>query len=226
MNHRIYAGVFAGALILIILGLGGENENKITGNAVATKLIVLTSENGTCNTTLNTGWNLVSFYCNDEDMSPEGYFASVNASLVSMHAYDPFEEVDKWKAYNPNLPSWVIQDITAVERDAGYWVRMRNSTVHRSNGSLIKPTIIYLKKGWNLAGYPTQYQKNISQSLANNMGPDWVAVYMYNSSDTASPWKIHIRVPPPNTTVDFHNFTPSFGYWIDAGKTGEWYVNY
>jgi len=203
-----------------------ENTNLLTGHATSSKILVLNMENSSCQITLNQGWNLVSFQCVMEDNSIETYLASINGSISSIHAYDAFVELDKWKVYNPNLPSWVVNDLTSFKREEGYWINMESTKTVNLNGSVVKPTPIQLKRGWNLVGYTTNLDRNITRSLATNMGVDWSTVYMYNSSDIASPWKIFMLNPPPLVTLDFYNFTANYGYWINASKTGEWYINY
>ncbi len=225
-----YAALLTGIFFALAISLSfipsSNFADKITGNAVGTKLLVLTSENGTCIMQLNKEWNLRSFLCRDGDMRPEQYFASINSSITSIHTYDAFATLNKWKAYNPNLPEWVVQGITEIKREEGYWIRMKEDTTFLKNSSIVKPTQIQLKKGWNLAGYPTDIQRNVSQSLRINMGADFSYVYMYNSSDIADPWKVYLMNPPAFVTLDLDNFTREYGYWINASKTGEWYVNY
>lgn len=229
MEKHIYAALLTMIFIGLALSLSlipSSDQGHLTGNAVGTKLLVLTSENGTCIIELNKEWNLRSFLCRDPDMTPESYFGIINSSIISVHTYDSSISLNRWKAYNPNLPSWVVQSLTDIKREEGYWIRMKNDSVFTKNGSIVKPTQIQLKKGWNLAGYPTENQRNVSQSLRINMGSDFSYVYMYNSSDIADPWKVYLTNAPAFVTLDLDNFTREYGYWINASKTGEWYVNY
>lgn len=213
-------------LAIVLATIPGDNAGLMTGHATSSRVLVLNLENATCIITMNQGWNLVSFQCVTDDGTIQNYLSSINSSIESIHTYDAFEEVDKWKAYNPNLPSWVVNDLTSIKKEEGYWVNMKATRTISINGSVVKPSQIPMKRGWNLVGYPTNLDRNITRSLQINMGPDWSTVYMYNSSDTANPWKISMQNPPPLVTLDFYNFTINFGYWINASKTGEWYVNY
>ena len=223
MKHKIYAAMFSILTILIIIGLSGNEAEKISGRTT-TKLMALLVENGTCFFTLNEGWNLASFRCYTEDMSPQAYFAGLNETLISIHQYNPSLGLDKWKAYNPNLPKWVVQDLGNIDREKGYWIRMNKTAFFWSNGSTFSPTRMGIKKGWNLVGYPGKMPNNINDSLYTYMNYDWSVVYMYNSSDSVDPWKMYILNAPANTTLDLYQFSHNFGYWVNASKTGEWYL--
>ena len=118
----------------------------LTGRA-ASSVFIGYVYNTTCSLNLVSGWNLVSVYCEADNMSVSNVLSSLDNNYVSIHTYDMYDPSDKWKAYKPGLPSWVIQDLSTISVSTGYWVNMENADTFIFDGILEYPRIIFLSQG-------------------------------------------------------------------------------
>jgi len=50
--------------------------------------------------------------------------SSIAGNFASIHGFSVSDNDDQWKTYNPNLPSWVINDLSEISEDDGYWIYM------------------------------------------------------------------------------------------------------
>jgi hypothetical protein len=105
-----------------------------------------------------------------------------------MRSYDAGDSTDKWKSYNPDLPNWVVHDLTEISREKGYWVYSSNITEFYKLGELLSPSFIDLESGWNMIGYPMLSDREINQTFGGLI-PTFDYVLAYNSSDISDPWK-------------------------------------
>jgi len=135
------------AVFLVLIGVvgmvyGGElysqGYNLITGMA-ASSVFIGYFYDSTCIVTFEPGWNLVSIGCEAYNMSVEEVFMTVNDSVLSVHTFNRDYPEDLWKAYNPYLPDWVVQDLTEISTHKGYWVNMDENNTLEFNGSLKYP---------------------------------------------------------------------------------------
>ena len=204
----------------LLLHMPFSRTTELTG-AVTTKLFVVSTFTRQCNTTLIEDFNLVSFHCSPANKSPPSFFSDLMENLTSVHAYNPLQE-DKWSAYNPSLPSWVVQDLEQVVPEKGYWVRVSANSSISINGSYQLPVSVPLYAGWNLAGYPLAISKPIEEALGA-LSSLTTLIRMYNASDRTDPWKVYNpQLPAFN---DLHNFTPLYGYWINMSQNATWTLN-
>ena len=125
---------------------------------------------------------------------------------------------DLWKTYNPNLPSFVIQDLTYMSRTEGYWIRMQSNENFSLSGGLRLPTNIYLVPGWNLVGYPTNQTKPVNQSFISING-NFTEVRTYNSS--AGSFISYV----PGVGGALNQTIAYYGYWINATVDEVWTVD-
>src|SRR4030042_4045304 len=161
MNKKLIL-LLSGFVIFIIitygiLTFGGLLKGGITGYQIlSTRLVILVENPNECNITMESGWNLVSFPCITTDTGLTLFLLNISNNYDSIKFYDPNSPVDPWKSYSPNLPSWVIQDLSTISRRNGYWIYIENKTKFYLNNSLVTPTLFTLIPGWNLISYPSQ----------------------------------------------------------------------
>jgi len=208
-------------LMLLILSMMALNKvipssfQSITGR-VMTRVNITQPAPGNCNFTLYKGLNLVSFFC-ITTMHPTG---DVVGSLSNLDAVFEYQEgsSDAWKIYNPNLPSFVIQDLTRMSRTEGYWIRMKGDEHFFLEGGLRVPTDVYLAPGWNLVGYPTNETKPVNQSFSSIEG-NFTEVRTYNTATQSFISYV------PGVGGALNQTEPYFGYWINATTKEVWVVD-
>ena len=205
-----------------------ELQHKITGLAISalmdTFVIIPRYNESLCNLTLAEDWNLISTPCIPDLDSPGYVFGNINGSFYSIHTY-LVDSTDHWKAYNPTLPGWVVQDLTLIERERGYWINMKNATNFTLPGKLQTPNLIYLKSGWNLIGYPTLTSKPINESL-QDIYPNYQWVYAYNASDINDTWKEYTWNTSLSSDQDLNYTVPYLGYWILMTQDDMWIITW
>jgi hypothetical protein len=213
--------IFITVLLLFILTLTvferilPSSFKSITGEVVTT--VNITQPNAvSCNFTLQPGLNLVSFFC----ITTLYPVTNVVGGLSYLDAVFEYEEgsSDAWKIYNPNLPSFVVQDLEYMTRTKGYWIRMTASENFNLDGGLRIPTDINLIPGWNLGGYPTNMTKDMNTSFASISG-NFTEVRTYNASAG-----IFISYIPGVGGV-LNQTEPYKGYWINATTNEVWVVD-
>lgn len=189
--------------------------NTITGDVISTVNITQTVQ-ADCNFTFSEGINLVSFFC-IPIMVPRD---DVLGSLSGMEYVFEYQEgqSDPWKAYNPSLPSFVIQDLTHMSRIEGYWIKMSAEQQFFLEGGLRLPTEIPFMTGWNLAGYPKNTIEGVSESFATIEGNYTEArTYIAETGTTIG--------YVPGVGGALNQTEPYRGYWINATVDEEWVVD-
>ncbi|MBT3464827.1 hypothetical protein HOD20_10205 [archaeon] len=200
-------------------------RQKITGFATLnTTVVILNITPNACNTTFESGWNLISIPCYDPtNDSIDLIFDSIDGSYRSIHSYEGDASTDPWKAYNPNLPSWVVQDLSGIDRKKGYWVYMDQNDSYFYNGITVDPNLISLSTGWNLIGYPTFENRSIEVSTSS-IEPDFEYFYLYNASDPTDKYKQYTwngSLPSPQ---DLNSTVPYYGYWVYMYSPNTWVI--
>jgi parallel beta-helix repeat protein len=83
----------------------------------------------------------------------------------------------------------------------------------QDNFPLMRPTGIFLNKGWNLISIPLiQSNTNLSEVLLNIKG-SYDSVQWYNVSDNSDPWK-HNHIQKPSNMNDLKELNHTLGFWI------------
>jgi hypothetical protein len=189
-------------------------DSGITGHQVAsTRLVIITREQTYCNMTLEPGWNLISFPCISDDLGINEFFLGYNETFDTLRYYTPSDALDPWKSYNPNLPSWAVQDLSSLSREGGYWIYLENTTNYYINRTLTIPSIIPLQEGWNLIGYPSRTEKPINDTF-DQIIPDFDYVYLYNASDQIDKWKEYTWNSTLAGVQDLNHSVMYYGYWV------------
>ena len=200
-------------LVLFLIIALPENKNVFTGYITATIDVQSSLENQSCNLVFRDGFNLIDQPCLLSDMSPENVFGNTSSQYISVHTYEILNNSDPWKAHHPNLPAYVIQDLTEVDIDKGYWINVNENATLNLTGNVTFLQQIALYEGWNLFGYALNSSKNASQLLSSLSG-SFTILYTYNASDEADPWKVYNPNIAPGLN-DLEYFHPYQAYWIN-----------
>lgn len=221
----LVAALFAFALVWGAMRGGMEGiPAGATGAATSavSTVFVTKAENATCAIPLVEGWNLVSTYCEPDNGSIAAVTITVNDSLISVHAYNPYESFDRWEAYAPWLPNWTVQDLENITRTRGYWINMAQNATLIHNGTWYSPTFVPLREPLTLAGYPANitYPVNLSlEAIASSVD----AVYLYNATDAADHWKVYRPAGNPALN-DLEELVPFHGLWFVLLGNESWMV--
>ena len=213
-NRRIEEILILGTVILLLsLSLIAlENTlplsfQKITGQVVAT-VNVTQPRVANCTFTLYSGLNLVSFFCIPNEISTSQVLGRISQNIEAVFEYEE-DSSDAWKIYNPNLPSFVIQDLKYMSRTKGYWIDMKDTTNYSFEGALRVPNFINLVPGWNLVGYPSNKTVLVNESF---------------DSITGNFTEVRTYIPSLGSFISYvpgvggalNQTEPYFGYWINA----------
>ena len=176
-----------GIIIMIVLAILMKTTTfrGITGFVVYNNATINTSveivnwTTTNCSFQLYKGWNLVSFPCiSNENLSIA--LQPIDGSYEAVFTYDNNE----WLAYNPNLPSYVIQDLNIIDRKKGYWIEMREDRQYSRSGYMIAYANILLHNGYNLIGYPSNTTRNATDIFNepvwgyDNANKQWITQYL------------------------------------------------
>ncbi|MEA2036975.1 MAG: hypothetical protein U9O94_05670 [Nanoarchaeota archaeon] len=186
-------------------------EPSILGAVVSVSKVYVTGvdTNESCDFNLTEGWNLIGIVCTPNNTSIGSMLSPINGSYASIHRYDTQEDVDKWKSYNPSMPSWVVQDISSISNEKGYWINIDNDTTLNVNGTIALPHKISLVQGWNLIGYPS----NVSASPANafsSIGGSYSIAWTYNTTED-----VYLYYDANLGSGTLNEIVAEKGYWIN-----------
>jgi hypothetical protein len=204
------------ALAVITLKLTAQDSlDSITGNAVS-RVYVTGALSRDCNLTLQPGLNLVSFFC----INLASNRTDIIQNFTQLNAIFSYEEsnTDRWKSYNPALPSWVIQDLTTMSRTEGYWINMSGAETIIISGGLRIPTNVNLVPGWNLVGYPTNNTESVNTTFLTITG-NFTEVRTFNAFTQA----FISHIPPSSGGLT--QTEANRGYWINATTSEVWVID-
>ena len=166
------------------------NRTSVTITAVTGGLIEY-------NISLEQGWNLISIPLVLENKSVNNVFNGVDYSHIF--------------SYNS---SWIIP--ANIDETMGLWVKMNSNDILAVEGIEPANTNIALKSGWNLIGYPSLEERNVTEVFALiNASLD--TVFMYDANDVGQEWKSYSPDKPPflNTLTTMQ---PGYGYWVKVDE--------
>ena len=116
------------------------------GNAATTVTrTVVVKDSETQSLSLNTGWNLVSFYVEPTDMTAATVLAPISSSLLQIKNLQ--------SSYDPGIPSF-LNTLSSLSVKDGYWVKVSEDVSLDVEGPVPSGASISVKEGWNLVGYP------------------------------------------------------------------------
>ncbi len=162
------------------------------------------------------GWNLISLPLTPADTSILTALADRDGDTSWTRAmwYNPSTPADLWKQYNS---AWgaALNDLGAVTASMGIWLYV--STVGDGfinvTGSAQASTVVSLKAGWNLVGYPSNTQRTVATALAG------VPYDLVEGFDGAATYK---TVALTGASL----MAPGKAYWIRVTADAEWTVNW
>jgi hypothetical protein len=151
---------------IVLSGSGASRTVTVTpaSNQSGSATITLTVSDGTASSTdtfvltvvmqkttvtqklsLNTGWNLVSFYVEASDMSAATVLAPISSSLLQIK--------NLTSSYDPSIPSF-LNTLASLSVKDGYWLKVSEDVSLDVEGTVPSGASISVKSGWNLVGYP------------------------------------------------------------------------
>ena len=96
---------------------------------------------------LKSGWNLVSFYVEAEDMTPETVLSPIKDELLQIK--------NLTSSYDPSLP-FFLNTLSSLSVNEGYWLKVNEDINLEVEGMVPAGASISVKTGWNLVGYPKE----------------------------------------------------------------------
>ncbi len=208
------------ALFILLIGafsaaiFSPQYNNSITGKDVFTKVEIANVIPSNCSFNLTPGWNYVSFQCIASSASREEVLGSIDGSYSRIFTYNAFDTSDPWKSYNPGLPNWTVQQLNYMGRTSGYIILMNEDAEYIYAGYK-RSSIVQLRPGWNLVGYPDNESVPINDSLVG---------LLYNRVLTYENDTLLIYVPN-STNNSLTDFGPYVAYWINSSASQNWLVN-
>jgi len=189
-------------------------ELSYTGMTTGTTAYIVNSTPEICYTSYFSGYNILSFAC----ISTAEPLATVmnNTPLNIMYEYRT-SGTDRWKVYNPSLPSYVVSDLNTLTRKNGYITFMGADGIVTFTGSIPSSTSTILTPGWNLVGYPN----NATQSVQNAFSTINTSYNIVVTYDQDIPAFISYANPGGGS---LQNITVGRGYWVNATQNANWMV--
>ncbi|MEW5761493.1 MAG: hypothetical protein AB1779_12085 [Candidatus Thermoplasmatota archaeon] len=113
---------------------------------------------------LNLGWNLISIPMNIRTKNILDALESINGSYDKIEYFDP--STGKWKIYTVSKPAYMNDNIE-IKNSIGFWIHTKEKATIKIKYYHPDNTNIYLRKGWNLVGYPSNTSIK-AEELKNN----------------------------------------------------------
>ena len=177
----------------------GNAAESVSRTVVVEKTTVIQTVN------LKSGWNLISFYVESEDMAPATVLASIKGNLSQIK--------DLKSSYNPTLPPF-LNTLKGLNVKDGYWVSVDADVSFDLEGEVPSGASITVKPGWNLVGYPRESGAAPGNELTSLGG---VVEQFKNLKSSYDP-----ALPPFLNTLKV--VAPGLGYWLKVSADGVWNV--
>jgi hypothetical protein len=98
------------------------------------------------------GWNFISIPQPLENDSVENVLSSIAGKYDAIYYYDVFDPSDRWKSY---LTFKNYQDLQSIDSTMGFWINITTPGELEIVGPLPNVTSIFLRRGWNMVGFPS-----------------------------------------------------------------------
>ncbi len=199
-----YRPIYPGTYDVKISAEGYESQIftnvVVSPNSSVTLDAVFGQEELSQNIQLNSGWNLISYNLDYEDLSPTSIFSDI---------IDNVQEIKNMtQTYSPNLP-YYFNTLDNLLPQEGYWVNVNeNSLLELSGNAYDQASVIELNAGWNLVGFLPQVSTSPEIALSS-IGDNLIQV-----KDLTSIY--NPAMPDVFNTMDL--MSPSKGYWIEVGN--------
>ncbi|UCE38360.1 MAG: hypothetical protein JSW00_03745 [Thermoplasmata archaeon] len=130
------------------------------------------------------GWNLVCIPLFILNTSFPGIFNRINGQYNAVQWYNSTDSMDHWKHYQISKPSH-LNDLDAINHTIGFWIYITEqggTNLVVLGDKLNLNQTIKLHPGWNMVGYPSLSNKNITVGLNNlNFTEDIDAIISYDA---------------------------------------------
>jgi hypothetical protein len=162
---------------------------------------------------LNQGWNLLSTPLIPEDEAINKVLENITGKWDYIQLYNSTDS-DHWKTnltYRPDQ----LNDLNSLDYSMGFWINITEPGVSLTlKGQIPDNTVIPLKAGWNLVGYPTL---NDTMTVGNALwgtGADRVEV-----CDALAPYRLR-------EVGSTYIMKPGEGYWVHVPADTTWVVDW
>ena len=163
----------------------------------------------THNIALKSGYNLITLPVIPQNTNIESVLSSITSKVQDVWELNPSDTDDPWKRYRPGLEDY--SDLTQMTAGNGYWIKVSSNTTLQVTGEPISAnTLIYLRQGWNIIGWPYQNSEEIITALSGLIfGTDYNQISRFNSTTGAQENFLN-----QSGSDDFSSFDPNQAYYI------------
>ena len=163
----------------------------------------------THNIALKSGYNLITLPVIPQNTNIESVLSSITSKVQDVWELNPSDTDDPWKRYRPGLEDY--SDLTQMTAGNGYWIKVSSNTTLQVTGEPISAnTLIYLRQGWNIIGWPYQNSEEIATALSGlTFGTDYNQISRFNSATGAQENFLN-----QSESDDFSSFEPNKAYYI------------
>ena len=137
--------------------------------------------------------------------------SSINGSWTKVFYYDASDVYSHWRLYSTTRPD-IYNDLRYLDHEMGFWIyctRMDNLSI---SGCAPQQTVIELRSGWNMVGYPSMNEMTVAEALAGIQDP------MLEVCDTHYPYDLR------DLAAD-DMMEPGKGYWVYVDSHVIWIID-
>ncbi len=159
------------------------------------------------------GLNLVSLPLIQSRTDPAWVLRSIDGEYDRVLLYDASSPQDGWRSLDLRKASATL---TALDHTMGFWVNVTvpGGTTLEVGGTYPVSTVIPLRAGWNLVGYPAGDNRTVQVALA---GVPWERVETF--APASEPYRLMALAPTDP-------LTPGMGLWVLAAAASDWTLLY
>lgn len=163
----------------------------------------------TYNIQLKAGDNLIALPLIPQDTNISNILFPIITQVKDVWEFNPADVNDPWKHYRPGLEDY--SDLNQMDAGKGYWINVKTNVTLQITGTPVpENSLVNLKKGWNIIGWPYQYSHGITTAFcALTFGTDYNQVSRFNS--TTKTQENFLNQPASD---DFTDFEPGKTYYI------------
>ena len=137
--------------------------------------------------------------------------SSIEGNYNIVFEYDASDVGHEWKSYTPERPAF-LNTLTELKPEFGYWIKMDNSDSLEINGTIMNGAVVDLAQGWNLIGYPSLEEENLTIAFTDIM----------SNLELVFAWKEGIWESYSTARPGFLNtlttMKPGYGYWVKVNQ--------
>lgn len=200
-----YRPIYPGTYDVKISAEGYEsqifNNVVVSPNSSVTLDAVFGQEELSQNIQLNSGWNLISYNLDYEELSPTSIFSDI---------IDNVQEIKNMtQTYSPDIP-YYFNTLDNLLPQEGYWVNVNENSLLELRGNAYDQTsVIELNTGWNLVGYLPQESTSPEIALSS------INDKLLQVKDLTSIY--NPAMPDVFNTMEL--MSPSKGYWLEVAES-------